>query len=113
MKCALIEYNSHHDITFPIFCYILNKLNIEVDVYTTQQSILRNSLYNSDCNNYKIINIESKFSSIKQTLFKFNNYDFIIANSLEPINLLDKFKNFKVPTIGVIHHGIVLKENRN
>ena len=114
MKCALIEYNYFHDITFSTFIHILTKLGISVDIYTTQKNIERKPLaYTNERNNIKIKSIDSVKTKIYEKLKGYGSYDFLIVNSVEPSRILDRVSKFDVPVLAVMHNPTLLIQNEN
>lgn len=106
MRCALIEYNCYHDITFPTLVYLLQQLNINVDIYTSQRNIQRNPLvYTSFFKEPRIRRSEGRLFDWRERFEKYRTYDFVIVNSIEPKKWLARAEQIKCPVLAILHNA--------
>ena len=105
MKCALIEYNSYHGETLPTLVHILNRLNISVDVYCSQKVIRNNPFIYAAGLSYSQRDCDGLFFKLWVARRQFRDYDFLLLNSLEPKEILQKAAEVSIPIVAVIHNG--------
>ena len=111
MRCALIEYNFYHGETLPTLVYILNKLGISVDVYCSQRVIRNNPFIYTTGLSYSQRPCNGLFFKLWVTGRQFRDYDFLVINSLEPKDILQRVAEIPVPIIAVIHNGSLIKKD--
>lgn len=99
MKIAYIEFNLVHDEIQPIFYYIANKLNYEIDFYIPEINFKRDVFCN--CKNVNIfkLNYQNPHSPIRSPSLKIEKkwelYDLIIMGTGEPFDRIQKFISIK------------------
>ena len=111
MRCALIEYNIYHDITFPMFVYLLRRLQIQVDIYTPTRNIARNVLFDTDTSDVVMRRTDARLFGVKEFLTKYRAYDFVIMNSLEPKQWLQRAAALDAPTLALLHDAHVYQHD--
>ena len=107
MRCALIEYNHYHDITFSTLVHILQKLNIKVDIYTSPQNIQRNAFVYTSCfKGLRIRRSEGRLFGLRERFERYRSYDFVIVNSIEPKKKwLSRAERIACPMLAILHNA--------
>ncbi|GEM_PF-5145754 len=111
VKCALIEHNFYHQETLPTFAYLLNKLGIKVDVYTSREGIKNNVFYYCSNLRYSLKRSDKLTFKLSAKIKKYKDYDFIIINSLEPKSIMFEASKLHIPTLAVVHNANLLIED--
>ncbi|MBW4496553.1 MAG: hypothetical protein KME26_26440 [Oscillatoria princeps RMCB-10] len=113
MKCALIEYNNYHDQTFPTLVYVLRKLNINVEIFTSRKNIKRDVLFDAVTNDINVACSDGILFRMQELFHKYHHYDFIIANSIEPQFNLSRILKIGAPTLAILHNSsLFFKEKK-
>lgn len=112
MRCALVEFAIAHGETLPTFVYLLNTLGFEVDLYA--RSLILGSGPFAHCPGlrYSLHSLDSPRTRAKLKLLGFSRYDVVVANSIEPVFILQRFSESGTPIVGVIHNAILLLEDQ-
>jgi len=111
LRCALIEFNAYHDEVIPTFIYLLNELGIAVDVFMSRAAINKGIFECTKNLNFSLCEIESTSFLFYEKAFQFCDYDFVIINSLEPKQWLQRTDSINIPIIGVIHNASLLTKD--
>jgi len=124
IRCAVIEYNYYHDHVLPTLIYCLNKLSVEVHLFTSYENYIKDTFIYTKGLNYKACACGSHFFPLKkfpvfkhfeifEKIFGYGNYDFIFVNSLEPKTVLERVKNFNVPILANVHNAELVNNDRD
>lgn len=111
MKCAIIEYNPCHDLTFPTLVYLLQRLNVSVHIFTSDRNIARNVFAYTDFPKVKIYSCENRFYRWFERLGGYRFYDFVIINTIEPKNILQRVSEFPTPALTILHNAELYRED--
>ena len=113
MRCALIEYTSHHDQLFPSIARLCNALNIELDIYTNRKNLEKDVFHFCEGLSYRLFEVNNKGSVLKELIHQYRKYDFIILNSLEPNNVLMRFQviGYRGKMLFITHNAETLLKN--
>ena len=106
MKCAIIEYNGFHDLTFPTLVYILHQLGVSyIDIFTTQKNIDRKIWDVTHTPVSHVTCCDGRAFRIKEILQRYRKYDFIIMNTVDGHKeyLLPRMSSISRPTLGIFH----------
>ncbi|MEM2614446.1 MAG: glycosyltransferase family 2 protein [Nitrososphaerota archaeon] len=113
IKCAVIEYNYYHGEVLPTIIYILNSLGIyNIDVYVSKKIAKHNPFVYSPGLKYNLREIDILFFKLLESL-RFQDYDLLIFNSIEPKEILQRILHISVPTIAIVHNGSLLKDDND
>jgi hypothetical protein len=106
MKCAIIEYNGFHDLTFPTLVYILRQLGISyIDIFTTQKNIDRKIWDVTDTPVSHVICCDGHAFRVRETLQRYRKYDFVVMNTVDEHKdyLLPRMSSISRPTLAIFH----------
>jgi hypothetical protein len=117
LKCAIVEYEDYHDQVIPTFVYALNKLDVEVDIFTTRRNRDKGVFFYDDHNlsyTWKSIEFYKKLF-IERTL-RYRGYDIVLFNTInEGVNEVSARRSCHICSkenkkIGVLHDGRFIQE---
>ncbi len=111
MRCALVELNPFHRETLPTFVLLLNQLGVTVDVFARGDTLSRRPFAPCPSLRYKAHSIDDLPMKLWFELRRLAGYDFVVANSVEPVWILRKLARFQVPIIGVVHNSVLMLED--
>jgi hypothetical protein len=108
-KIAYIEFNLVHDEIQPVFYYIANKLNYEMDFYIPEINSKRDVFCKCKNVNVFIIDYKNPHNPINSPSLpiekKWETYDLIIMGTGEPYDRIQKFLSIKNNNKSMIIHN--------
>ena len=108
-KIAYIEFNLVHDENQPVFYYIANKLNYEIDFYIPKINSKRGVFCKCNNVNVFIIDYKNPHAPIRSPPLliekKWETYDLIIMGTGEPTDRIQKFISIKNKNKSMIIHN--------
>jgi glycosyltransferase involved in cell wall biosynthesis len=110
MRCAVVEFTSHHEEILPTVIHLLNRLGIEPDVYLTGASARRRPFDRATALRYRRRPARSiwRYWGIP---FRARRYELLIVNSMEPRSVLERLGGTRTPLLGVMHNTELLLED--
>ncbi|GEM_PF-1418321 len=113
-RCAVVEYNNHHDEVLPSVVFYLAQLGFKVDLITTTD-VFEKKIFDvfsgNDRPSFSWFYFDKWGFTIWEKLFSIAKYEFIFLNSIEPEYILHKKYYSNIPVIAIMHNSNLLKNN--
>ena len=109
LKCAIVEFNFYHDEVLPTLVFLLNGMGIVPDVYLPKRAILKDVFSAAPDLRFALMRIDG-MARFRGTPSRFQKYDIVIANSIEPADVLRRVAASHAPTLAVLHNADLVAE---
>ena len=107
MRAALIEFNHYHDEVLPTFVWLLNRLDVDVDVYMVDRSARRGPFAGSAGLSFRQRSVDD-IGAFGGLAFRLRRYGLVVVNSMEPTTVLERARKLDAPLLGVVHNTELL-----